>query len=146
MEEIGMRRGFLLFLFVLTLAVPSALAQDPVKVDSTHYTVEVDNSKVRVLRVKVGPGEKTPMHGHPDSVLISRTDGRVKFSYPGGKTEEVTMKAGDVMWVPAVKHAGENLSDQPLEVIVVELKAKRVPHKVPKKSTNTNSATNSNTK
>ena len=31
---------------------------DPVKVDSKHYTVEVENEKVRVLRIKYGPHEK----------------------------------------------------------------------------------------
>jgi hypothetical protein len=32
---------------------------DPVKVDSKHYTVEVENEKVRVLRIKYGPHEKS---------------------------------------------------------------------------------------
>jgi len=34
------------------------MAQDPVKVDSKHYTVEFENAQVRVLRIKVGPHEK----------------------------------------------------------------------------------------
>lgn len=137
-----MRRGLFLFLFILSLAVPSVLAQDPVKVDPNHYTVEHENSRVRVLRIKVGPGEKTPMHSHPDSVTIFQTDGRVKFTYPNGKSEEVTFKAGDARWTPAVKHAGENLSDQPLELIQVELKGVRAPRKAtPKKPTSTNSNT-----
>jgi len=139
-----MRKALLGCFFVLTVVVPSVMAQDPVKVDPNHYKVEFENSRVRVLRIKVGPGEKTPMHSHPDSVLIFQTDGRVKFSYSGGRTEETPMKAGEVIWTPAVKHSGENLGDQPIEVIQVELKAGHVPHKAARKSTNINTAANSN--
>jgi len=39
------------------------VAQDPVEVDPRHYTVEVENEKVRVLRIKYGPREKSTMHG-----------------------------------------------------------------------------------
>ena len=100
----------------------TASADDPLKVDSMHYKLEFENEQVRVLRVKVGPHEKTTMHGHPASVVIFLNDGRVKFSYPDGKTQEAQAKAGQVQWDNAVKHAGENLGDKPVEVIVVELK------------------------
>jgi quercetin dioxygenase-like cupin family protein len=123
-----MYRILFLALFILALAVPSALAQDAAKVDSQHYKVEFENSRVRVLRVKYGPHEKSVMHSHPDSVAIFQTDGRVKFTYPGGKTEEREMKAGTTLFTPAVKHLPENLTDGDMEVILVELKAaKRKP-------------------
>ena len=34
-------------------------------VDSGHYAVEMENDKVRVLRIKYGPHEKSVMHSHP---------------------------------------------------------------------------------
>jgi quercetin dioxygenase-like cupin family protein len=120
-----MRRLLFLTLFALTLAVPSALAQDPVKVDSKHYKVEFENSRVRVLRVKYGPHEKSVMHRHPDAIAIFQNDGRVRFTYPGGKTEERDMKAGQAVWTPAVKHLPENLTDQDMEVVLVELKTRK---------------------
>jgi hypothetical protein len=43
---------------------------DPVKVDPKHYTVEFENDKVRVLRIKYGPGEKSVMHAHPALVAV----------------------------------------------------------------------------
>jgi len=136
-----MYRLLFLVLFVLALAVPTALAQDATKVDSQHYKVEFENSRVRVLRIKYGPHEKSVMHSHPDAVAIFQTDGRVKFTYPGGKTEERDMKAGQTQFTPAVKHLPENLSDGDMEVILVELKtAKRKP--APKKSAATNTNTN----
>ena len=110
-------------LFLLILA-PVALAQDPVKVDATHYKVEFENDQVRVLRIKVGPKEKSIMHQHPNAVAIFMTDVNGKFTFPDGKSEAVTSKAGDARWTPAITHLPENVGDQPFEVILVELKDK----------------------
>ncbi len=106
------------------MAVVLLRAQDPVKVDSKHYKVLFENDQVRVLRIQYAPGEKSPMHHHPDSVAVFLNDQRVKFTYPHGKTEEVSAKAGEVKWTPAGAHEPENLSDKPLEVVLVELKGK----------------------
>ena len=122
-----MRKAFFLTLFVLAVAVP-ALAQDPVKVDSKHYKVESQNSRVRVLRVHYGPREKSVMHYHPAAVATAITDTHIKFNLPGGKSEERSMKAGETMILPAGKHLPENLSDSDFEVVLVELKSpKRKP-------------------
>ena len=98
------------------------LGQDPVLVDSKHYTVEMENDKVRVLRIRYGPGEKSVMHSHPALVGVMMTDCHIGFSYPDGRTEEVNAKAGQVLSFPALDHLPENLGDQAFEVIVVELK------------------------
>jgi quercetin dioxygenase-like cupin family protein len=138
-----MYRTLFLALFVLALAVPTALAQDAAKVDSQHYKVESENSRVRVLRAKYGPHEKSVMHSHPDLVAIFLTDGRVKFTYPGGKTEVREMKAGQTLFTPAVRHLPENLGDSDMEIILVELKTpKRRP--APKKPASTSTNTNGN--
>ena len=137
-----MRRTFFLALFVVALAVPSVLAQDATKVDSKHYKVEFENSRVRIVRVHYGPHEKSVMHRHPDAIAIFQTDGKVKFTFPGGKTEEREMKAGQTLFTPAVRHLPENLTDNDMEVILVELKtAKRKPAAKP---TSTSAPTNSN--
>ena len=140
-----MRRTFFLALFVLALAVPSVLAQDPTKVDAKHYKVEFENSRVRIVRARYGPREKSVMHRHPDAIAIFQTDGKVKFTFPGGKTEERDMKAGQALFTPAVRHLPENLTDNDMEVILVELKgSKRKP--AAKKPTSTSAPTNSNKK
>src|SRR5438093_723600 len=100
------------------------MAQDPVKVDPGHYTVEVENDKVRVLRIRYGPHEKSVMHGHPAGVGICLTDHFGRFTFPNGKTEERRLKAGQVFWLPGEEHLPENLGDAPLELILVELKSK----------------------
>jgi quercetin dioxygenase-like cupin family protein len=61
--------------------------KDPVKVDPKHYKVEFEDEKVRVLRIKYGPHEKSVMHGHPASVSVFLTDAKARFTYPDGKKE-----------------------------------------------------------
>ncbi len=116
------RIGFLLCFLCLTTI--SAMAQDAVKVDSKHYTVEFENDQVRVLRIRYGPHEKSVMHSHPAGVVIMVTDMNTRFTLADGKTEERQGKAGQVLPAEAVTHLPENLSDQPFEAILVELKAK----------------------
>ena len=111
----------------------AALAQDPVKVDPKHYKVEFENAQVRLLRIHFGPHEKSVMHSHPASVATFLTDGKVKFTYPDGKTEDLTAKVGEARWNNAFAHLPENTGDKPFELILVELKAKAAPAKAPAK-------------
>ena len=97
--------------------------QDPVSVDPKHYTVEVENDRVRVVRIRYGPGEKSEMHSHPESVIVFVTDATVRFSYPDGNSEEISGTAGQVISLPETTHLPENLSEKPFEVIQIELKA-----------------------
>jgi len=101
-----------------------AFAQDPVKVDSTHYKVEFENDQMRVLRVTYGPGEKSVMHEHPNTVAVFLNDLHGQFTFPDGNTVPVATKAGQVIWDQGGKHLPENKGDKPFQVIVVELKGK----------------------
>src|SRR2546426_12808657 len=113
----------------LAFVTSMARAQDPVQVDPKHYKVEFENDEVRVLRVQYGPGEKSVMHSHPDAVQVFLTDVRATFTYPDGKSEELTAKAGEAKWHPAFAHLPENVNDKPLELILVELKGKKASKK-----------------
>jgi uncharacterized RmlC-like cupin family protein len=93
----------------------------PVTADSSHYTVEFENEKVRVVRIKYGAREKSVMHSHPESVSIFLKDCKARFTYPDGKAEDVEAKAGQVMHMDAFEHDPENLGDA-FELIQVELK------------------------
>ena len=97
-------------------------AKDPVQTDPAHYAVELENEKVRVLRIKYGPREKSVMHGHPSSVAVFLGPAQFRFTYPDGKTEDGAVTAGQVMYFDALEHLPENTGDQPFEVIAIELK------------------------
>ncbi|MGI8990346.1 MAG: hypothetical protein ACR2I2_12310 [Bryobacteraceae bacterium] len=98
-------------------------ALDPVKIDPKHYRVEFDNDQVRVLRVKIGPHETAPMHVHSlNRVVTYLNDQKVRVTTADGKTTDVEHKAGDVAWAGQAKHKEENMGDQPMDIVVVELK------------------------
>jgi quercetin dioxygenase-like cupin family protein len=109
---------------VLISAAVILRAQDPAKVDAKHYTVAFENDQVRVLKAHYGPGEKSVMHSHPNSVAVFVTDTNGKFTFPDGKTQDFSKKAGDVMSNDATVHLPENTGDKAFDVVVVELKGK----------------------
>ena len=97
--------------------------KDPVRVDSGHYSVEFEDAKVRVLRIRYGPGEKSVMHSHPPLVAVMLNDCSIRMSYPDGTSEVINGKAGQVLQMPAVDHLPENLGDIAFEVVAIELKS-----------------------
>ena len=97
-------------------------APDPIQVDANHYTVEFENEKVRVLRIKYGPHDTSPMHGHPPLVGVFLTPHHSRHTFSDGTVMEMTGNAGDIRYLDRCEHAPENLSDQPFELIAVELK------------------------
>ena len=118
-----MQRLLLAVAFVCLTGVV-AKGQDPVKVDPQHYKVELDNAQVRVLRIHYGPHEKSVMHVHPNAIVVYFTDVHVKMTTPDGKSVEQTGKAGEEHWTPAGTHLPENLSDAPMDAVLIELKGK----------------------
>lgn len=105
------------------LASERKAATDPVQTDPKHCELEFENEKVRVLRIRFGPNERSEMHTHPPMVAIFLTDLHILHRYSDGTTEHMTAKAGDVRYVDAWEHSPENLSDRPFEFIAVELKS-----------------------
>jgi beta-alanine degradation protein BauB len=102
-------------------ALPAGV-QDVVAADPTHSKVEFENDQVRVIRFHYGPGEKSPMHGHPDNVQVLLTDLKTNVTTADGKTAPNAGKAGEARWRPATQHAIENTGDQSFEGILVEMK------------------------
>ncbi len=109
----------------LLLPAATAMAQDPVEVDSQHYKVMFENDQVRVLRISYGPHEKSVMHEHPAGVVVVLSDDqRWLMTLPDGTTEERPLgKAGETFWAEAEEHLPENPTDGRQEVILVEMKS-----------------------
>jgi hypothetical protein len=98
-------------------------ALDPLKVDPKDFTLVLENSQVRVLRLKMGPKQSVPMHeyslGH---LAVCFTDQNVRVTSAEGKAEAAQHKVGYFNWSGPSKQKIENLADKPLEMVIVELK------------------------
>ena len=115
-------RTILALLALTLLGAGSAIAQDAVVVDPEHYTVMFENDQVRVLKIRYGPNEESVMHEHPAGVAVYLGDMRGQFTLPDGQVLELEGKAGDAEWTDAGAHLPKNLTDQPFELVLVELK------------------------
>jgi len=100
-----------------------AVAADPIVCDPQHYTVEFENEKVRVLRIRYGPHEKSPMHSHPPLIGIFLTPHHSHHVLPDGQVLDMQCNTGDVRFMDRIEHEPENMSDAPMELIAVELKS-----------------------
>ena len=87
-----------------------ATALDPVAVDPQHYQVAFENEFVRVIRVHLGPGEKSARHEH----ILNRV---VLYL-----NDQTNAKADDVRMSGAATHVETNASSQTEYRIAVELK------------------------
>lgn len=109
---------------VVCLAVASAWAQDPTKVEPKHYKLDFENERVQVVSVHYGPHEKSALHDHPGGVVVSLTDAHLRFTDENGKTREVYSKAGESRWYAPFKHRVENLGDTPYDAVYIGVKGK----------------------
>src|ERR1700678_4678620 len=104
-------------------------AQDPLKVEPTHYKLAFENEYVQVVNVHYGPHEKSALHSHPGGVVVVLTAGHLRFTDENGKIKEVFAKPGESRWYPAFKHKVENLGDTAYNAVYIGLKTKSMASK-----------------
>jgi hypothetical protein len=87
--------------------------------------VEFENESIVVVRVRMAPHEKTPMHDIANARLVVwLTDAHLRDTHPDGSANEMHRRAGTIDWVGVQRHAGENLSHEPLEFLAIVPKAR----------------------
>jgi beta-alanine degradation protein BauB len=106
------------------LATAFTLAQDPTKVEPKHYSLSFENERVQVVSVVYGPHEKSVLHDHPGGVVVSITEGHLRFTDENGKVREVFAKPGEARWYPPFKHRVENLGDTTYRAVYIGVKCK----------------------
>jgi hypothetical protein len=94
---------------------------DPTVTDPDLYKLVFENDRVRVLEYRDRPGDRTHPHAHPDSVMVTLTSFRRRVA-SGGREVDVELRAGDVRWIGAQEHVGENTGDSESHSIFIELK------------------------
>ena len=90
---------------------------------TNHETIEFENDRVKVSRVKLDVREKRPARARKDRVIVYLTGAHHARTESNSKKEEFRRQGGEVIWRPASHHEIENLGDQPVEVLIVELKS-----------------------
>ena len=94
-----------------SLVYPARIkAPDPIDADPTHYFVQFENDVVRLARIKVAGGVKTPMHAHLAYCIVEIRD------------METGTKAGDSSCGNAMAHESPNNAKSVNEAITIEFK------------------------
>jgi quercetin dioxygenase-like cupin family protein len=109
---------------IACLAAGTAVAQEPTKVEPTHYRLDFENEQVQVISVHYGPHERSGLHAHPGGVVVSLTGAHLRFTDQNGKVQEVYSKAGEARWFPPFKHRVENLGDTPYNAVYIGMKGR----------------------
>ena len=100
------------------------MSRDPTETDPALYRVVLENDRVRVLEYRDRPGDRTRLHAHPDSTMITAASFRRRITL-GDRSVEVALEAGTVRWLDAQEHVGENVGDTDTHAFFVELKEPR---------------------
>jgi quercetin dioxygenase-like cupin family protein len=93
----------------------------PTITDPDKYTVVFENDRVRGLEYRDEPGAKTSPHDHPESVMITLSGFDRRLTV-GEANRDVRLEPGEVRWLDAQRHSGENTGTTPTHAIFVELK------------------------
>jgi quercetin dioxygenase-like cupin family protein len=101
---------------------PAPSGRDPAVTDGDKYQVLLENEHVRVLRYRDQPGARTHLHDHPCFVMYALGPFRRQLTLPDGGKRVRELKAGEVAWMPAQSHIGENVGTTATDALLVELK------------------------
>jgi hypothetical protein len=96
-------------------------SHDPAVTDPELYRVVFENDRVRVLEYRDEPGDRTHTHRHPDSVMYTLGEFRRRVS-SGDRHIDVELAAGQVRWLDAQEHLGENTGSTGSHALFIELK------------------------
>jgi hypothetical protein len=106
----------------LLCAAPAENKKDALAAAPDVYKVVFENERVRVLSFLTQPGQKWPLHSHPDSLAVSLSEYSVRNLAPAQAPSERHSRLGDVRWIPASSHTGENMGTTEMRGLIVELK------------------------
>jgi quercetin dioxygenase-like cupin family protein len=87
---------------------------------------QFENAEVKVWKSTVLPNAPLPLHRHEHPrVIVALHGGIMKILEESGQSESHEWQTGKAYWLPAnpagTRHQDVNVSDEPIEVMVVEL-------------------------
>jgi len=112
----------------LALIAGAMLAQDfppdifdtrPLALDPAHFRLVLENERVQVIRVRLGPHEKSTVMEIPGHVATYVTGQHVRLNFAHSKPKQRSVKAGESVWIEREECGIENLEDKPAEWILV---------------------------
>ena len=122
-----MKKPWISISFVLGVLLGAGIVRSQQNAAGTQRIVQFENDDVKVWTSVVVPNSPLKMHRHEHGrVIIALKGGTMKIVEQSGGSEAHVWNTGKAYWLPAnapgTMHADVNAGDQPIEVMVVELK------------------------
>lgn len=122
-----MKKPWISISFVLGVLLGTGIVRSQQSAAGTQRIVQFENDDVKVWKSVVVPNAPLTMHRHEHGrVIIALKGGTMKIVEQSGGSEAHVWNTGQAYWLPAnapgTTHADVNAGDQPIEVMVVELK------------------------
>ena len=120
-----------MFRFFLSLALCTIFCSDAFskeQIEGTHRVFQFENEYVRVWKTVIMPHQPLKMHRHDCSrVVVGLKGGILTKIEESGERSPLVFETGKGYWLtedpPEMLHADINESDEPIEVMVIEVKA-----------------------
>lgn len=91
-----------------------------------NFSQLLDNHSMRLWEIELKPGEFADVHAHPGHKAYAATDGTLLITTSEGKTEEIKVRAGDLLWKDATKYKTVNTGSDAFKAIVYEDKSEQI--------------------
>ena len=116
--------GWLVGVLLLGVLPGVVRAQDITKVAAEHSKILLENEDVRVVQIKLAPGEKDAVHTHPAGWYYVVKPGTMKVTFADGKTSMWESQAGESGWLKTrAPHADKNTGKTTIVWVLVEVKS-----------------------
>ncbi|MBZ5675801.1 MAG: hypothetical protein LAP61_16280 [Acidobacteriia bacterium] len=96
--------------------------KDALETDPKHYRLELENDRMRVLRLTLKADEVAPVHDDHDALFVCLKECHLRLTRPGGRSQDIHMQAGESRWIYGDTRSEKNLGPQLLEMLVIETK------------------------
>lgn len=98
------------------------ISNDAVTVDPKVHKLVYDDEQLRILDVRIKPGEHAALHRHPRNITYILIGGTLRFTDEHGMTKDVTFADGHTAHMPETLHAVDNIGTTELHAIQIEFK------------------------
>jgi quercetin dioxygenase-like cupin family protein len=115
------------FIMILASWLASVAASHNNDPDSGTAKIEFENEQIRVLRVSLGPHQKSVVHSHPSRLGVTLASDKLRVYFPDGTAKTTTSATHEYFWSEPVTHQVENISGAPMQNIEIELKRAKTP-------------------
>ena len=93
---------------------------------SQSFSQLLDNHSMRLWEIELKPGDFADVHAHPGHKAYAATAGTLLITTSEGKTEEIKVRVGDLLWTDATRYKTVNTGSDAFKAVVYEDKSEQM--------------------